>query len=340
MAELAYESLTGLQKAAILVVALGVEASSPIFKNMSESDIQQLTIQIANIEEIPSVVTDAVVEEFYQMVLAQEYVGQGGLEYARSVLEQSLGEPRAAQVLSKVQGALHVSGFKLLKKVDPAQLLNFILHEHPQTVAVIMAQIEPEQAASILAELPEQLQNEIVYRVATMGKISPELLNDVEKTLESQMESVLGQDFSQAGGANTVAEILNLADRNTERKILDTLVQKDPELATEVKNLMFVFDDLMLLDDKSLQRVMKEIDVKDLSMALKGTGEELKDKCFNNVSERVATLIQEEMDFMGPVRLRDVEEVQQRIVDVVRSLEEDGEIVVSGKGGAEDALVE
>ena len=338
--EMKHEDLNGLQKAGILVVALGVEASSTIFKNMNERDIEKLSIQIANMGDIPSAVTDAVVEEFYQMVLAQEYIAQGGMDYARSVLEQALGGPRAAQVLSKVQGALHVSGFKLLKRVDPAQLINFIMNEHPQTVAVIMAHLDPEQAASSLAELPEQLQNEIVYRVATMGKISPELLNDVEKVLESQLESVLGQDFSQAGGAHTVAEILNLADRATERKILDNLVQKDPELATEVKNLMFVFDDLMLLDDKSLQRVMKEVDVKDLSMALKGTSEELQAKCFNNVSERVATLIQEEMDFMGPVRLRDVEEVQQRIVDVVRSLEEDGEIVISGKGGAEDALVE
>jgi len=338
--EVTYEDLNGLQKAAILVVAIGVEASSTIFKNMNDRDIEKLAIEIANTQDIPSAVTDAVVEEFYQMVLAQEYIASGGMDYARSVLEQALGGPRAAQILAKVQGSLHVSGFKLLKKVDPAQLINFIMNEHPQTVAVIMSQLEPEQAASILAELPEQLQNEIVFRVATMGKINPELLNDVEKVLESQLESVLGQDFSSAGGAHTVAEILNLADRATERKILDNLVQKDPELATEVKNLMFVFDDMMLLDDKSLQRVMKEIDVKDLSMALKGTTEELKEKCFNNVSERVATLIQEEMDFMGPVRLRDVEEVQQRIVDVVRSLEEDGEIVISGKGGAEDALVE
>jgi flagellar motor switch protein FliG len=338
--ELTYESLNGLDKAAILVISLGVEASSTIFKNMNERDIESLSIKIANMADIPSAVTDTVVEEFYQMVLAQEYIAQGGMDYARSVLEQALGGPRSAQILSKVQGALHVSGFKLLKKVDPAQLINFIMNEHPQTVAVIMAHLDPEQASSILAELPEQLQNEIVYRVATMGKISPELLNDVEKVLESQLESVLGQDLSQAGGASTVAEILNLADRATERKILDNLVQKDPELATEVKNLMFVFDDLMLLDDKSMQRVLKEIDVKDLSMALKGTGEELQGKCFKNVSERVAQLIQEEMDFMGPVRLRDVEEVQQRIVDIVRSLEEDGEIVISGKGGSEDALVE
>ena len=249
--EMKHEDLNGLQKAGILVVALGVEASSTIFKNMNERDIEKLSIQIANMGDIPSAVTDAVVEEFYQMVLAQEYIAQGGMDYARSVLEQALGGPRAAQVLAKVQGAMHISGFKLLKRVDPAQLINFIMNEHPQTVAVIMAHLDPEQAASILAELPDQLQNEIVYRVATMGKISPELLNDVEKVLESQLESVLGQDFSQAGGAHTVAEILNLADRATERKILDNLVQKDPELATEVKNLMFVFDDLMLLDDKS-----------------------------------------------------------------------------------------
>ena len=340
MADITHENLTGLQKAAILIVTLGVEASSSIFKNMGERDIERLSITIANMQDISSAVSDQVIEEFYQMVLAQEYVAQGGIDYARSVLEQSLGGPRAAQILAKVQSALHVSGFKLLKKVDPAQLLNFIMNEHPQTVAVIMAHLDAAQAASILAELPEQLQNEIVYRVATMGKISPELLNDVEKVLESQLESVRGQDLSLAGGARSVAEILNLADRATERKILDNLVQKDPELATEVKNLMFVFDDILLLDDKSMQRVLKEVDVKDLSMAMKGTGDEMRTKVFNNVSERVAELIQEEMDFMGPVRLRDVEEVQQRIVDVVRSLEEDGEIVISGKGGAEDTLVE
>ena len=340
MAQISYENLNGLQKAAILIIAIGVEASSAIFKNMGERDIEKLSVVIANMDDIPSAVTDQIVEEFYQMVLAQEYIAQGGMDYARSVLEQALGGPRAAQILSKVQSSLHVSGFKLLKKVDPAQLINFIMNEHPQTVAVIMAHLDSQQAASILAELPEQLQNEIVYRIATMGKISPELLNDVEKVLESQLENVLGQDLSQAGGAQSIAEILNLADRATERKILDNLVQKDPELATEVKNLMFVFDDILLIDDKSMQRILKEVDVKDLSVALKGTSEEMREKVFKNVSERVAQLIQEEMDFMGPVRLRDVEEVQQRIVDIVRSLEEDGEIVISGKGGAEDTLVE
>ncbi|HUU27749.1 MAG TPA: flagellar motor switch protein FliG [archaeon] len=340
MAELKLESLTGIQKAAILIIALGVDASSAIFKNLNERDIEKLAVAIADLRDIPSAVSDAVVEEFYQMVLAQEYIAQGGIDYARSVLEQALGGPRAAQVLAKVQSALHVSGFKLLKRVDPGQLLNFIMNEHPQTVAVIMAHLDSQQAAAILAELPEQLQNELIYRIATMGKINPEVLNDVEKVLESQLESVLGQDLSQAGGTSAVADILNLADRATERKILDNLVQKDPELATEVKNLMFVFDDILMLDDKSMQRVLKEVDTKDLSMALKGTSDEMKTKVFKNVSERVATLIQEEMDFMGPVRLRDVEEVQQRIVDVVRSLEEDGEIVISGKGGAEEALVE
>ncbi|RKY86910.1 flagellar motor switch protein FliG [candidate division KSB1 bacterium] len=336
--EISLENLTGRQKAAILIIAIGPESASQIFKNLKDKDIEKLSIEVASMKDIPSTVMEAVVEEFYQMIMAQEYISQGGLEYAKQVLEKALGPRKAHEIVSKVESAIHVSGFKLLKEVDPNQLLNFIQHEHPQTISLILANLEPQQTASILADLPPEIKADVAYRIATMGKISPDLLSDIEGVLENQVESVFGQDLSAAGGAKAVAEILNLSSRSTEKTILADLEKRNPELATEIKNLMFVFEDIVLLDDRSVQRVLREVESKDLSLALKVATDEVKDLIFRNMSERAANIIKEELEFMGPVRLKDVEEAQMKIVEVIRNLEEEGEIVISGRGGEEEIV--
>jgi flagellar motor switch protein FliG len=336
--EISVENLTGKQKAAILIIAIGVEAASQIFKNLKDKDIEKLSIEIANMKDVPSTVMEAVVEEFYQRIMAQEYISQGGIEYAKVLLEKALGPRKAHEIVSKVESAIHVSGFKLLKEVDPNQLLNFIQHEHPQTISLILANLEPEQTAQIIADLPPEIQSEVAYRIATMGKISPDLLADIESIIESQVETVFGQELSAAGGVKSVAEILNLAGRSTEKTILGDLEKRNPELATEIKNLMFVFEDITLLDDRSIQRVLREVDSKELSLALKVSTDEVKDTIFRNMSERASGLIKEELEFMGPVRLKDVEEAQMKIVEVIRTLEEEGEIVISGRGGEEEIV--
>jgi len=336
--EIAIENLTGKQKAAILIIAVGLEAASAIFKHVKDKDVEKLSVEIANMKDISSNVMEAVVEEFYQMIMAQEYIQQGGLEYAKALLEKALGPRKAHEIVSKVESAIHISGFKLLKEVDPNQLLNFIQHEHPQTIALILANLEPQQTAMIISDLPPDVQSEVAFRIATMGKISPDLLSDIEGILESQVETVFGQEVSEAGGAKSVAEILNLAGRSTEKTILGDLEKRNPELATEIKNLMFVFEDIVLLDDRAIQRVLREVDTKELSLALKVATDEVKDAIFRNMSERASGLIKEELDFMGPVRVKDVEESQMKIVEVIRSLEEEGEIVISGRGGEEEIV--
>ena len=335
---LTIENLTGRQKASILVIAIGTEAAAQIFKHLKDKDVERLAVEISNIKDIPSTIMEAVIEEFYQMIMAQEYISQGGIDYAKGVLEKAVGPRKAHEVISKVESAIHVSGFTLLKDVDPNQLLNFIQHEHPQTIALILANLESKQVATIIADLPPELQADVAYRIASMGKISPELLNDIESVLETQVETVFGQDLSSAGGAKAVAEILNMASRTAEKTILADLEKRNPELATEIKNLMFTFDDLSLLDDRSIQRLMREVDTKDLSMSLKAANDDLKSAILRNMSERAAKLIEEELEFMGPVRLKDVEESQMKIVDIVRTLEEDGEIVISGRGGEEEVI--
>ena len=338
-ADLSYENLTGRQKAAILIIALGTEVASQVFKHLKDKEIEKLSIEIANMKDVSSSVMEGIVEEFYQMIMAQEYISQGGLDYAKNVLEKALGPRKAHEVVSRVESAIHVSGFKLLKEVDPNQLLNFIQHEHPQTISLILANLESEQTAAIISDLPPEIQADVAYRIATMGKISPDLLSDIEGVLENQVETVFGQDLSAAGGAKAVAEILNLASRSVEKAILSDLEKRNPELATEIKNLMFVFEDIVLLDDRSVQRVLREVESKDLGLALKMSTDEVRDLIFRNMSERAANLLKEELEYMGPVRVKDVEEAQLKIVEVIRNLEEDGEVIISGRGGEEEMVV-
>jgi flagellar motor switch protein FliG len=333
------EHIPGAKKAAIVMVALGSKASSEIFKNLDEREVEMLTTEIARLENISAEIREAVLEEFHNMAMAHQFIAQGGVEYAREILEQALGTRKAKEILEKVQQSIRTTGFNLLENVDPKQLVNFIQKEHPQTIALLLAHMEPVHAAPIISALPQELQVDVATRIATMESISPETLDQVEEVLIDQIKALFGGDVSEIGGVKAVAEMLNSVDRGAEKNILGNLERENPELATEIKNLMFVFEDVMLLDDRSMQRVLKEVDTKELSMALKGASEELQDKFFRNMSSRAAEMIKEDMEYMGPIRLKDVEEVQQRIVDVIRRLEEDGEIIISGRGGEEDIIV-
>lgn len=334
-----YESLTPTQKAAIALVAFGPEVSALVLKGMNENDLEHITIEIANLRDVPSDIEEKVIDECYQIFMARHYISQGGVDFASEILEKAVGAQKAKEILKRLESSLHSRGFSLLKDIDPKQLSGFIQNEHPQTIALILTQLNVQQSSAVLAELTPELQAEVSLRIATLEKISPEILKEIESTLEGHFEASSSRDLSSTGGAKAVAEILNLIETSAEKNILQSLEAEDPDLAAEIKNMMFVFDDIVLLDDRSIQRLLKEVETKDLSLALKATSDEVKNKIFSNVSERVATLIKEEMEFMGPTRLSDVEAAQARIVEAVRRLEEEGQIIIAGRGGKEDVIV-
>ena len=332
-------NIPGPVKAAIVMVALGTEASGKVFQILEDPEVEQLSTEIARLENVSQDVREAVLQEFHELAMAHQYISQGGMDYARQVLEAALGPKRAQEILEKVQAKIRTTGFNLLENIDPKQLVNYIQKEHPQTIALLLAHMEPANAAPIVSALPQEVQIDVATRIATMESISPETLSQIEVVLVSQIKSLFGGDVSEIGGVKAVAEILNNVDRGAEKNILGNLERENPELATEIKKLMFVFEDALLLDDRSMQRLLKEIDTKELGMALKGASEELQEKFFRNMSSRASEMIREDMQFMGPIRLKDVEEVQQRIVDVIRRLEEDGEIIISGRGGDDNIVV-
>lgn len=339
MANFKYEDLTPVQKAAIALVAFGTEVSSLVLKTLNEQDLERITVEIANLRDVQPEVEEEVIRECHDIFMARQYVSQGGIDFAKDILEKAVGPRRALDILNRLESSLRTSGFNLLKNIDPQQLVNFIRNEHPQTISLIMAQLSPQQAAAVLSELPPELQAEVALRVATMEKISPEVLREVEITLQGHFASSAGRDLSVSGGAKSIAEILNLIETVSEKNILQAIEAEDPDLAAEIKNMMFVFDDLVLLDDRGVQRLLKEVETKDLAIALKAASDEVKNKIFANVSERVAVLVKEEMEFMGPMRLSDVEAAQQRVVESVRRLEEEGQLVIAGRGGKEDIIV-
>ncbi|MDH7576766.1 MAG: flagellar motor switch protein FliG [Bacillota bacterium] len=330
--------LTGKQKAAILLISLGPELSAQIFKHLQEEEIEQLTLEIANIRKVPSEKRDEVYQEFYQMCVANEYISQGGIDYARELLEKALGPQKAAEIIGRLTASLQVRPFDFIRKADPGQVLNFIQGEHPQTIALIMAYLDPDQAAAVLSALPPEHQSEVARRVALMDRTSPEIVREVEKVLERKLSSIVTQDYTIAGGVKALVEVLNRVDRSTEKTIIETLEIQDPELAEEVKKLMFVFEDIVQLDDRAVQLVLREVDSHDLALALKGAGEEVMSKIERNISKRAAQMLKEDIEYMGPVRLRDVEEAQQKIVAIIRKLEEQGQIIIT-RGGREEIIV-
>ena len=332
-------NVPGPRKAAIIMVALGSNASAQVLKHLDERDIEQLTTEIARLEDVTIETREAVLQEFNALSMAYQYISQGGMDFAREILEGALGSRKAKEIMERVQQKIRTTGFDLLEKVDPGQLVNFMRKEHPQTISLLLAHMGPAAAAPILSQLPQDVQVDVASRIATMENVSPDTLNLVEEVLIDQIKSLFGGDVSEIGGIKAVAEILNNIDRTAEKNILESLERESPDLATEIKNLMFVFEDIMLLDDTSMRMVLKSIDSKDLSIALKGASQELQDKFMNNMSMRASDMLREEISYLGPLRLKDVEAVQQRIVDVVRQLEEKGEIIISGRGGSDDIIV-
>ncbi|MBD5487602.1 MAG: flagellar motor switch protein FliG [Lachnospiraceae bacterium] len=339
MAKAAEEKLTGgVQKAAVLLIALGPEKSASIFKHLKEEEVEELTLEIANTRNITPQMKDDVINEFYQICLAQQYIAEGGINYAKEVLEKSFGSERAMDVIGKLTASLQVKPFEFVRKTDATQLLNFIQDEHPQTIALILSYLSAAQSALIISALPPDRQADVARRIAVMDRTSPDVIKEVEKVLESKVASLVNQDYTVIGGVDAVVEILNTVDRGTEKHIMETLEIEEPELADEIRKKMFVFEDILLLDDRAIQRVLRDVDNGDLAIALKGSNEEVQTAIFNNMSKRLSAMIKEDMEFMGPVRMKDVEEAQQKIVNIIRKLEDSAEIVIS-RGGGDEIIV-
>ena len=329
------EKISGVQKAAILLIALGPEKSATIFKHLKEEEIEELTLEIANTRSVTPQVKDEVIDEFYQVCLAQQYIAEGGINYAKELLEKALGNEKALDVIGKLTASLQVKPFEFVRKTDAGQLLNFIQDEHPQTIALILSYLSASQSALIISALPPDRQADVAKRIAVMDRTSPDVVKEVEKVLESKLASLVNQDYTIIGGVDAVVDILNTVDRGTEKHIMETLEIEEPELADEIRKKMFVFEDILLLDDRAIQRELRDVDNNDLGLALKGANEQVQGVIFNNLSKRLAVMIKEDMEFMGPVRMKDVEEAQQKIVNIIRKLEDSGEIVISRGGGDE-----
>ena len=330
--------MDGVQKSAILLIALGPEKSSKIFKHLKEDEIEQLTLEIANTGSVSPQLKEDILNEFYEVCLAQQYLAEGGISYAKELLEKALGEEKAKDVISKLTASLQVRPFEFIRKTDPAQLLNFIQDEHPQTIALILSYLPAPMASQVVSALPPEKQADVAKRIATMDRTSPDVIKEVERVLERKLASLVNQDYTIIGGVDAIVQILNAVDRGTERHILETLEIEEPELADEIRRKMFVFEDILSLDDRAIQRVLRDVDNNDLAVALKNANEEVQNVIFNNLSKRLAAMIKEDMEFMGPVRLKDVEEAQQKIVNIVRKLEDSSEIVIS-RGGGDEIIV-
>jgi flagellar motor switch protein FliG len=334
----AVQSLSGRQKAAILLITLGPEVSAQVFKHLRDEEIEQLTLEIANVRRVDSEEKNAILTEFHQICLAQEFLTQGGIAYAKEILEKALGPAKAVEILNRLTATLQVRPFDFARKAEPMQILNFIQNENSQTIALVLSYLRPDQASAVLSSLPPEKQADVARRIALMDSTSPEVIAQIERVLEQKLSTTVTQDYTSAGGIEAIVQILNGVDRSTERTILDSLEIQDPELAEEIKKRMFVFEDIVTLDNRSIQRIIREVDNQDLQLALKVASEEVREAIFRNMSKRMAETFREEMEYMGPVRLRDVEEAQTRIVATIRRLEEAGEIIIA-RGGGDDIIV-
>lgn len=332
------QGLNGRQKAAILLISLGPDVSASIYKHLTEEEIEKLTLEISGVKKVDSSAKEEILDEFHNIALAQDYISQGGIGYAKTVLEKALGQDQAQTIINRLTSSLQVRPFDFARRADAAQILNFIQSEHPQTIALILSYLNPEQAGQILSELPQEVQADIARRIAVMDSTSPEVISEVEAILERKLSATVTQDYTQTGGIEAVVEVLNGVDRATEKTILDSLEIQDPELAEEIKKRMFVFEDIVTLDNRSIQRVIRDCENEDLLLSLKVSSDDVKNIVFRNMSSRMVETFKEEMEYMGPVRLRDVEEAQSRIVAIIRKLEETGEIIIA-RGGGDDIIV-
>jgi len=332
------KKISGFQKAAILLISLGPDVSANIFKHLSEEEVEKLSLEISSVQKVDSELKEDVIEQFHQISIAQDYISQGGVGYAKTVLEKAFGKQEATNIIQRLTSSLHVRPFDFARKAPPNQLLNYLQGEHPQTIALVLSYLDPEQAGQILSELEEDVQADIARRIATMESTPPDIIEEIEMVLEKNISTSLSETYTQTGGIAAVVQVLNEVDRSTERTILDTLEIQEPDLAEDIKKRMFVFDDIVILDNRAVQRIIREVESDDLKLALRVAGDEVKDVIFNNMSERMSETIKEEMEYMGPVRLRDVEEAQSRIVSTIRRLDEIGEIVIA-RGGGDDIIV-
>jgi flagellar motor switch protein FliG len=332
------EKLTGVQKAAILFITLGPEAASGIIKRLPEKEIQKITYEIANMSSVKSEERQQILDEFMEMNKAKDYILEGGLEYARSLLSKALGTQRASEILDRVsEYSQQYRPFSIARKADATQLMNVIMNEHPQTIALILCHLQADKAGQILSSLPADLQSDVAYRIATMSNIYPVVVKEIETVLNDKLSNVISSESSVVGGLQSLVNILNQVDRGTEKNITEGLEREDVELAEKVKESMFVFEDIVTLDDVAIQRILREVDSKELCLALKGSSEQVMETIMKNQSKRAAATLKEDMEFLGPVRLVDVEKAQQKIVGLIRRLEDAGEITVSR--GGQDAIV-
>ena len=331
--ELQISELVGKQKAAVFLACMGSDKASRIMAAMSEEEVEELTLSLSGLDAVDSNIRTSVIDEFYEMAVANKIVTQGGLDYARGLLEKAFGTSRTMEILTRLQSNLQDVPFQFLKKADPGQIVTFIQDEHPQTISLILAHLPSATSAMVLSALSNELQADIVMRIATMERTPPEVVREVERVLERKMAAVFTQGFTFAGGVKEVAEILNNIDRAAEKAIMASLEESDPDLADEVARLMFTFDDIVYVDDAGIQKALRDIESKDLALALKGANEDITEKILQNMSERAREMITEEIEFMGPVRLKNVEEAQQKAVAVIRALEEAGELIIEGRGG-------
>ncbi|WGS65955.1 flagellar motor switch protein FliG [Marinitoga aeolica] len=327
--------INGLRKAAILVVLVGPERASKLLKELTEEEVEMLTLEVANLGKISDEEKNNVLNEFFELMKVKEFIKEGGVDYAKKLLEEAFGPEQAIKIIENLVTNLQVKPFDFLKRIDIAQITNVLQNEHPQTVALVLCYLPPAAAAQVIAGLPEDLQVDVIKRISIMDRATPDVVKEVESRMKDRLSSFAAQPFSQVGGIETTAEIMNNIDRTVSKNIFDRLSESDPKLSEEIRKKMFVFEDILKLDDRTIQRILREVDTRDLTLSLKGASEELKNKILSNMSQRASQMIQEELEFMGPVRLKDVDEAQQRIVAIIRKLEESGEIIIAGGGGEE-----
>ncbi|GIV53077.1 MAG: flagellar motor switch protein FliG [Candidatus Kapaibacterium sp.] len=330
--QLSYEQLSPRQKAALLLLALDVETAAKVFQGLRQQDIEQVSVEIAALDAVPKEITAKVIEEFYNVLVSREYMLTGGVEYARLLLERTFGPEKSRELLEKVKMLSTVRGFDILKKADPQQLASFLSKEHPQTIALLLSHLPTNQSAEVLERFPDDLRTDVIIRIATLGKVSPSIVQQIEQVVDQIAEQTLSQNLATAGGAQIVASILNLSPPAIAKTIMEQIEQTNPQLAQDIKRMMFLFEDILLIDDRGIQRILRDVDRRDLVLALRGADERLRAKIFKNMSERAAKVVKEELELMGPVKLKDVEAAQQRIVEVVKRLEEQEEITISGRG--------
>ena len=331
------EELSGIRKAAILLVSLGSELSAEIFKHLNDQEVEELSLEIARLDRVEPETRQGVLDEFNEMLRAQEFISQGGMDTAQEILEKAMGGQQAKEVIDRLTTSQEVRPFDFIRQAEPEHILNFIQEEHPQTIALVMAYLDPETSSEIMQQLPTEIQADVSKRIALMDRTSPEMIREVERVLERKLSSLVNEEYAATGGIESIVEMLNQADRGTEKSILESLEEDDPELAEDIRRQLFVFEDITQLSDQDVQTVLREVDQEELTLALKAVDEEVQQKVFTNMSQRAASMVQEELEYMGPVRVSDVEEAQQEIVNVIRRLEEEGQIVVV-RGGEEEII--